>query len=102
MTRRIQGGCRSGPVCVVTAVMTKRSRSARRRGHLDGSAAKRTPEPRPTLACLWFTCIRTRSSGLHRHPMAYMGGLDRADQGVKTVHVNLLPSGRMNDDTQHL
>jgi hypothetical protein len=34
--------------------------------------------------------------------MAYVGGLDRADQGVKTVHVNLLPSGWMNDDTQHL
>jgi len=34
--------------------------------------------------------------------MAHMGGLDRADQGVKTIHVNLLPSGRTDDDAQHL
>ena len=52
--------------------------------------------------CRTSARIRARSSRLHRHPMAYMGGLDRANQGVKTVHVNLLPGGRVDDDAQHL
>jgi hypothetical protein len=34
--------------------------------------------------------------------MAYVGGLGRADQGVKTIDVNRLPSGRTDDDAQHL